>query len=141
MSSSVHLAFDLGAESGRALAGELDQGRLRIREVSRFANGILHLRGRACWNVFRLYEHLVAALAQCGREGLAPDTIGVDTWGVDFALNWSLPPTRLPFTSISANYLGLMREVGRLCSIGTAISMLKAWIASTFLVSASSWER
>ncbi len=86
MPSSVHLAFDLGAESGRAVVGELEAGRLRAREIARFPNGILEVRGRSCWNVLRLYENLIAALGQCAREGISPDTIGVDTWGVDFAL-------------------------------------------------------
>jgi rhamnulokinase len=81
-----YLAFDLGAESGRALVGELEDGRLQTWEVARFPNGILYLRGRAHWNVFRLYEQMIETLAHCVRDGLAPDTIGVDTWGVDFAL-------------------------------------------------------
>jgi rhamnulokinase len=84
MRRSTHLAFDLGAESGRAVLGTLEGGRLALTEVARFPNGILALRGRKHWNVFRLFEEMKRALARCAAT--PPESVGVDTWGVDFAL-------------------------------------------------------
>jgi rhamnulokinase len=84
MSGSTHLAFDLGAESGRAVLGALEGGRLSLTEVSRFGNGVLTLRGRKHWNVFRLYEEMKRTLGRCAAA--PPESLGVDTWGVDFAL-------------------------------------------------------
>lgn len=78
-----HLAIDLGAESGRAVVGTLDGGRLKMEEVHRFPNRMLPVRGHLHWDVYRLHEHILDALAK------APDdveSIAIDTWGVDFGV-------------------------------------------------------
>jgi rhamnulokinase len=82
---SVHLGFDLGAGSGRAMLGELRDGHLSLREIHRFPTGFLSLLGHKYWNIYRMFEEFKKALSLCAgiRE---PDTIGVDTWGVDFGL-------------------------------------------------------
>ena len=77
------LAFDLGATSGRSVIGTLCNGKVEIRELTRFPNGIVELHGKFYWNLFGLYEHLKEGLVACAREGVTPDSIGVDTWGVD----------------------------------------------------------
>lgn len=81
--SRNYLAFDLGAESGRAILGELRAGVLGIREVRRFANISLHEGESLRWNVRGLWVEMLAAL-----DGPMPklDGIGVDAWGVDYAL-------------------------------------------------------
>jgi rhamnulokinase len=87
MTIPAYLAFDLGAESGRTVWGELDGGRLQIRELSRFPNGPLRILDHWHWNVFRLLEELKEGLQLCLSEmGSAPQSIAVDTWGVDFGL-------------------------------------------------------
>jgi len=78
------LAFDLGAESGRAVLGELDGGRLNVREVSRFPNRMLELGGHRFWNAWRLLDEVKAGMQACSDE--APVSVGIDTWGVDFGL-------------------------------------------------------
>jgi rhamnulokinase len=81
------LAFDLGAESGRAVVGELRGRRLAIREIARFPNGPINVRGHLHWNLFGLAEHVKDALRRCAASpGPPPDCFGFDTWGVDFAL-------------------------------------------------------
>ncbi len=82
------LAFDLGAESGRAVAGTLDGGTLATREVRRFPNLPLRLSGHLHWNVYDLLGQMKAAMADCARAGAdeAPESVAVDTWGVDFGL-------------------------------------------------------
>lgn len=81
------LAFDLGAESGRAVYGVLDGGRIALEVVHRFRTEGLIMLGVRQWDVARIYEELCEGLAQCVRlHGPDLDGIGVDTWGVDFGL-------------------------------------------------------
>jgi len=82
------LAFDFGAESGRAILGTLhDRQKLELKEIHRFATGQLSIDKHYYWNIFRFYEEVVEALHKCVlQENLIPQSIGVDTWGVDFGL-------------------------------------------------------
>src|SRR3981189_2495686 len=81
------LAVDLGAESGRAMLGTLDGGRLALEEIHRWANEPVRLPTGLYWDTLRLLHEIRRALTICGRERrIALDGIGVDTWGVDFAL-------------------------------------------------------
>src|ERR1700722_678120 len=82
------LAFDLGAESGRAVLGTLDGQKLSLAEKHRFANPNGKLAGRLQWNLLQQWEEL-----KTGLKKTAPDLknkslagVGVDTWGVDFGL-------------------------------------------------------
>lgn len=85
--ASRHLAIDIGASSGRAIVGELDeQGRLHLTEVHRFENGLVRRDGHLCWDVDALWESVLDGLAAAHEQGLTPSTVGVDTWGVDFVL-------------------------------------------------------
>ncbi|MDB5322838.1 MAG: pentulose/hexulose kinase [Phycisphaerales bacterium] len=78
------LAFDLGAESGRALLGRFDGKRLTLEEKHRFANPNGRMNGRLHWNFLAQWEELKAGLRKAAAGGTAIDAIGVDTWGVDF---------------------------------------------------------
>jgi len=81
------LAVDLGASSGRVVLGHLDGERFRLRELRRFANGPVRLHGGLYWNPLNLWSEVQAALRAYAREHRAPlGGVGVDTWGVDFAL-------------------------------------------------------
>jgi len=81
------LAIDLGAESGRAILGTLDAGRLALEELHRFPNTPVRLPTGLYWDTLRLFHEIRHALAICGRERkIALDGIGIDTWGVDFGL-------------------------------------------------------
>ena len=84
METHHFLAFDCGATSGRAILGTLGEGRFSMKEVYRFPNRTLEIGGKFYWNVYSIYEHFLACLTQLGREGVRPDSIGIDTWGVDF---------------------------------------------------------
>jgi rhamnulokinase len=83
-----YLAFDLGAESGRAILGTLgDDGRLRTRELHRFRNGPVETLGRLHWDVLGLWREILQGLRACSAAGCpSPRSVGVDTWGVDFGL-------------------------------------------------------
>lgn len=80
------LAFDLGAESGRGLVAGFDGARLALDVVHRFANGAVATLGALHWDVLRLHGEILVALRKAGAEHGTPASIGIDTWGVDFAL-------------------------------------------------------
>ena len=78
------LAFDLGAESGRALLGRFDGARLTLEEKHRFANPNGRLNGRLLWNFLAQWEELKTGLRKAAAGGTPIHAIGVDAWGVDF---------------------------------------------------------
>ncbi|MDZ7620111.1 MAG: FGGY family carbohydrate kinase, partial [Patescibacteria group bacterium] len=87
MGSKAYLAVDLGASSGRHLAGLLEDGKLRLEEVYRFENGGVDLAGSLVWDLPRLWSDIRAGLRVAGdRWGGQVAGVGVDTWGVDFGL-------------------------------------------------------
>jgi rhamnulokinase len=79
-----YLAFDLGAESGRAVLAHLQSGILTTDEVHRFANEPVACGGSLHWDVARLWFEVRKALDDLPETELA--SIGVDAWGVDYAL-------------------------------------------------------
>lgn len=88
MPSSIHakpyLAFDFGAESGRAVLARLQSGILTTEEVHRFGNEPVEYGGSLHWDVPRLWFEVRKALSRLEAMELAG--IGVDAWGVDYAL-------------------------------------------------------
>src|SRR3984957_17640636 len=80
------LAFDLGAESGRGLVGSFDGERLGLDVVHRFPNGAVQTLDTLHWDVLRLFGAVLAAGRKAGAEHGDLASVGVDTWGVDFAL-------------------------------------------------------
>jgi rhamnulokinase len=84
---SNYLAFDLGAESGRAMLGTLEDGRLRLEELHRFLNQPVRLPDGLYWDTFRLFHDIREGLRIAGRERqLTLNGVAVDTWGVDYGL-------------------------------------------------------
>jgi rhamnulokinase len=81
------LAFDLGAESGRAMLGRFDGERLALSEIHRFANVPVALPDGLHWDVLRLWAEIKQGMALAARDyGAGLAGLGLDTWGVDFAL-------------------------------------------------------
>ena len=80
------LAIDIGASSGRHLLGELENGKLKTTEVYRFENGMKQENGSLTWDIGALTEHVIAGIAACHTLGKTPDTVSIDTWGVDYVL-------------------------------------------------------
>src|SRR5437667_8648665 len=79
------LAFDFGAESGRGVLGFFDGDRMRLEVVHRFPNGAVRTLDTLHWDVLRLHSEMLAGLRICAVGG-GVDSVGIDTWGVDFAL-------------------------------------------------------
>jgi rhamnulokinase len=87
MREQVYLAIDLGAESGRVMAGSWNGTAMRVEELHRFANGPVALAGTLRWDVLRLWSEIQDGLRIAARRfGDTIVSIGVDTWGVDFVL-------------------------------------------------------
>lgn len=87
MSKKHFLAFDLGASSGRAILGTLEHNRLKLTEVHRFKNEMTCLHGSYFWNIYSLFDELKTGLKKCITDlKIKPLSIGIDTWGVDYAL-------------------------------------------------------
>jgi rhamnulokinase len=85
--SGRFLTFDLGAESGRAVLGEVAADTIRLHEVHRFLNEPQRILGRLHWDTVRLFAEIKQGLAKCVAHHPGELAgIGVDTWGVDFAL-------------------------------------------------------
>lgn len=85
--NSVYLAIDLGAESGRVMAGLWNGKTLRLEEVHRFPNGPVTLADSLRWDVLRLWTEIQNGLTLAARKyGKAVVSVGADTWGVDYVL-------------------------------------------------------
>ena len=83
----VYLAVDLGAGSGRVLAGEFDGKRIELHELHRFENTPVKLPSGWHWNVTSLHQDILAGLKKAADVyGDRIRSLGVDTWGVDYAL-------------------------------------------------------
>ncbi|MBO4572029.1 MAG: rhamnulokinase [Bacteroidales bacterium] len=78
------LAFDCGATSCRAVLATFGQSGFSTEEIYRFPNGIIESGGRFYWDIGSIYRGFVTCLKELGTKGIKPDSIGIDTWGVDF---------------------------------------------------------
>lgn len=79
------LAVDLGAESGRCTVGDFDGTAVTLREAHRFSNGPVQLPDGLHWDVLRLFDEMKAGVRRARRDAPVA-SVGVDTWGLDFAL-------------------------------------------------------
>ena len=83
---TYHLAIDIGASSGRHILGWVEGGRMHLKEVYRFENRLVEKNGHLCWEMDRLWQNVLAGLKACKDAGCTPETVGIDTWAVDFVL-------------------------------------------------------
>lgn len=81
-----HIAVDIGASSGRLVAGELRDGLITLREIHRFDNGFAEKNGHFYWDLDHLFREILRGLTEAKRLGIAKCTLGIDTWAVDYAL-------------------------------------------------------
>lgn len=82
-----YLAVDLGAESGRVVAGLFDGKKIRLEEIHRFPNGPVPVAGTLRWDVLRLWSDIQQGLTKASQtHGDSAVSVGVDTWGVDYVL-------------------------------------------------------
>lgn len=110
MSTSIHLAVDLGAESGRTVAGIYDGTYLRLEEIHRFTNKPIHYVDGLHWDIDMIFTHIKMGLAKAvERFGDDIISIGVDSWAIDYGLlddnDDLLNP---PFCYRDARHVGMM---------------------------------
>lgn len=79
------IGVDLGATSGRVILARIGEGELRMEELHRFPNRLTEVDGRFYWDIHALYEEILRGLCVAGDRGERIASIGIDTWGVDFA--------------------------------------------------------
>ncbi len=84
MESKYFFAVDLGATSGRTMLGTISSGSIRLEEVNRFANNIIEVNGHFYWDILALYQNIIDGLKIVADKKIAIESIGIDTWGVDF---------------------------------------------------------
>jgi len=79
-------AIDIGASSGRHVLGHIDGEKMWIEEVYRFSNGFVKKPDRYIWDTDALFEEILTGLKKCAELGKIPESVGIDTWGVDYVL-------------------------------------------------------
>ena len=86
MAEQKMLAIDLGASSGRGIVGSFDGKKLSLKEIHRFSNDPVILCGRMYWDILRIFHEIKQTIRKTVLDGDAIRSIGIDTWGVDYAL-------------------------------------------------------
>lgn len=79
-----YIAVDLGATSGRVILAKVSEEALEMETIHRFPTPLLQIGGRYCWNIYSIYDDIIKGLTMVGQKGIKVESIGVDTWGVDF---------------------------------------------------------
>ncbi|MGI6254669.1 MAG: rhamnulokinase [Acutalibacter sp.] len=82
----TYLAIDIGASSGRHILGWVEDGKLCLEEIYRFENKLIRKHGRLCWDMEHLVDEVIQGLARCRELSKIPDSVGIDTWAVDYVL-------------------------------------------------------
>ena len=81
-----YLAIDIGASSGRHILGWIEDGVMKTEEIYRFSNGPTQENGHLKWDVERLFQEILNGLKRAAELGKIPQSVGIDTWGVDYVL-------------------------------------------------------
>ena len=82
----TYLAIDIGASSGRHILGWKENGAVCEKEIYRFPNGVREQNGHLTWDVEALFSHVKAGIREAFSQGYAPESLSIDTWGVDYVL-------------------------------------------------------
>ncbi len=104
-------AVDLGATSGRTILSTLCDGHLEMEEVSRFDNALIETNRHVYWDLMALYNEIIKGLRIVARRGIAIESIGIDTWGVDFVcIGSDGEPLRNPLSYRDPHTVGMMEQ-------------------------------
>ena len=85
MVASTYFAIDLGATSGRTILASYDGQKVAMKELTRFENPMIPIGGHLYWDLPGLYNEVLIGLKKAAEEGVLIESIGIDTWGCDFA--------------------------------------------------------
>lgn len=81
-----YLAIDIGASSGRHILGWVENGTMKTQEIYRFENRIINREGHLSWDLDQLFREIKNGLKKCSEIGKIPQSMSIDTWGVDYVL-------------------------------------------------------
>lgn len=81
-----YLAVDIGASSGRLMAGNITNGILVLQEIHRFKNGFIQEDGHDCWDIDYLINEIFVGLEKAKKNGITKAKLGIDTWAIDYVL-------------------------------------------------------
>lgn len=81
-----HLAVDIGASSGRVMAGYQSSEKLILEEIYRFGNQMIEKNGHLCWDIDHLYSSIKLGIKEAVNQRYDPQSLAIDTWAVDFVL-------------------------------------------------------
>lgn len=85
MGPKHYIAVDLGATSGRTVLATYNGQIIEMRELTRFSNPMIPINGHLHWDLPWLFHQILSGLRKAAEEGIRPVSIGIDTWGCDFA--------------------------------------------------------
>ena len=83
---TYYLAIDIGASSGRHILGFNENGKIKLEEIYRFENSIKNENGVLTWDIESLLNEVINGIKTCKAIGKIPQTVAIDTWGVDYVL-------------------------------------------------------
>ncbi|MCD8388441.1 MAG: rhamnulokinase [Bacteroidales bacterium] len=81
-----YIAVDLGATSGRTILASVESDQVKMQEINRFPNHLIQAGSHYYWDIFELYRNILVGLKKVAEMGVKPESIGIDTWGVDFVM-------------------------------------------------------
>ena len=119
--SSAHIAVDLGSESGRVMLGVLHGERVTMQLCHRFAHAPIESQGQLHWNLESIWREvrdgLAIAVKRASEAGIIPSSVGVDSWGVDYAMlsaegELSTPPRCYRDPSFALEYQRVAERMG-----------------------------
>ena len=84
--AEYYLAIDLGASGGRHILGSVENGKLVLEEVHRFSHVPAKYGNSLIWDDDEMFAQILEGIKKCGKLGKIPKSVGIDTWGVDYAL-------------------------------------------------------
>lgn len=85
MATTHFAAVDLGATSGRVILSTISDGKIFLEEIYRFPDPIIEMQGHFYWDLPAIYQSVIKGLSKIAERGIEIKSVGIDTWGVDFA--------------------------------------------------------
>ena len=83
---TYYLAIDIGASSGRHILSHIENEKLVLEEIYRFENNLVKSKDGLVWNIENLFSNVLNGIKKCKEIGKIPNSIAIDTWGVDYVL-------------------------------------------------------
>ncbi|MDD4778445.1 MAG: rhamnulokinase [Fermentimonas sp.] len=101
------LAVDIGAGSGRAILGSIQNEKIEFNEVNRFTNPMIEVNGFLYWDILHLYNEIIESIKKVKTMGVEITSVGIDTWGVDYVcFGNDGKPVGMPSSYRNSNTLG-----------------------------------